>query len=177
MEKVFLVPITKGPQIGGRFGPVKYQDWYRTLLLTKKLLLKKYKGAKVLVICDLHIKGTEHEGEYYRKTLLRLGVGDGDIILIRRGLATMEQIEMVVDFAKQQNAKLVFVSTFLHYPQILYLMRGREAEHHWVVGIPAAIQALADIVMMFAVPFADAIGRREDLKAFIKKRRDAGNVY
>jgi hypothetical protein len=110
----------------------------------------------------------------YLSTLRRLGVNDKDIIVIEKTHETVEQIEIVTEYAKENNAKLIIISTFLHYLRVRWLCRGFVVEHHGAFGIPRPREAVTDIILTLIFPVIDLIGKKKWFSEKVGMRRVKG---
>lgn len=154
-----IVPITKSPHIKGRIGPVELQDWYQGINKAV-LLFSRLPNSKILVISNVHISGEEHEADIYQRVLNEKSVEDKDLIIRKECFETIAQIDAIKKIAEEQNYKLVFVSTFLHFPRVWWLARGMNVAHYIAFGIPRPREALTDIVLTFLFPIIDIFGGR-----------------
>ena len=144
MSNYFIIPVTKSPHKGGRVGSVYLQDWYQGV---KKAvgLLKKIPNSKILIVSDVHIDGEEHEADIYVRALRGLGVRGEDMIVVKDCYETIGQIDIIKRMAKEHKARLIFVSTFMHYPRVRWLTTGMKAKHYVAFGIPRPREAVTDV--------------------------------
>lgn len=174
MEGPFiLLPLTKGPCAKGRVGPREWQDWYRGLVMTRKLL-SRYPNSLVLILSNLQVEGERHEADIYCEAAIELGIPH--FVAIHETYETMGQLEYALEMAKEEGHTLVVISTWLHFPRVWWLCRGHEVKHHVAWGIPRPSLALADIILTFAMPVIDLLGRREWFKKRLEKRRTSGKL-
>ncbi|MGC9602345.1 MAG: ElyC/SanA/YdcF family protein [Minisyncoccia bacterium] len=173
---ILIIPLTKSPHFTGRYGPVEWQDWYRGLVKAKTLLeLYKAQGvpAKILVLSAVQVTSEKSEVEIYTWALKKLGVDDGDIMVINKTQETIEQTEMVAMFIKK-GIQVVIISTWLHYLRVRWLCRGLKAKHYIVWGIPRPREAITDIMLTVLFPPIDLCGGREWFLKKTRERRLAG---
>lgn len=173
MEHLIL-PLTKSSWRSGRIGPVEMQDWYIALKKAKELLVVCSCNSKILVLSDFQAAGCEHEVDCSLWALHQLGVSDEDILVVREARETIEQLAIAQHIARERGAKLVIISTGLHYPRVRWLARGVGGEHYFVVGIPRPRELLTDFVLMFLFPVLDCVGARDWFLSKVKKRRLSG---
>jgi hypothetical protein len=170
----FIVPLTKSPAPSrGRIGPTKWQDWYRGLVLTAKLV-KKNPDSKILIISDFKVPNCRTDAVIYTQALLKLGVPSGRIKIIRREFETCGQIEVALDIAKENE--VVFISSLLHSPRVLWLTFGIQNCQRKTIffGIPRPDEALTDIVLAGLFPLIDLCRLRKWFLTKVTNRRATG---
>lgn len=168
-----ILPITKSPHSKGRLGPIKWQDWYRGLIKTQKLASANPQ-AKILVLSAVHIEGEKTEALIYQLALEQMSFPAKQLIVIEKGYETIEQVEVAKQYANQNKAELLVISTFLHYPRVRWLFRGYRARHFIVFGLPRPREILTDIVLNLIFPIIDLIGLRQWFKNQVITRRKKG---
>ncbi|MBA3789029.1 YdcF family protein [Patescibacteria group bacterium] len=168
-----LLPLTKSPWPRGRIGPPQMQDWYGSLN-TCLSLLKKYEPSKILILSSFQAAGELSEIEWYQWALEDLSIPSEDVLYISQAKETSEQIEIASSLAKEQDAELIIISTFLHYPRAQWLCRGKGFRHCVGWGIPRPKEALTDIVLTFVFPVLDLLGQKEWFKNKVATRRGRG---
>lgn len=173
MQESIILPLTKSPHQSGRMGPVEVQDWYRGLVRAKELL-HELKPAKILVLANVHITGEKGETDLYLDALHTLCVPDEDILVVREGQETIEQIEIALALAKREGARLLIISTFLHYLRVRWLCRGEPVEHYIAWGMPRPREILTDTLLTALFPLIDIMGGREWFLEKVKARRLSG---
>ena len=173
MEKYFIVPITKSPHKRGRLGPVELQDWYQGVKKAVSLL-KQIPDSKILIVSDVHIDGEEHEADIYVRALRGLGVGGEDMVVVKDCYETIGQVDMIKKIAKEQSYKLIFISTFLHFPRVWLLARGMNVKHYLALGLPRPREAITDIILSFLFPIIDVLGGRVWFQKKVLHRRKEG---
>lgn len=173
MEKYFIVPITKSPHKRGRLGPVQLQDWYQGV---KKAvtLFRRTPNSTVLVISNVHIQEEEHEADIYKKTLSKFNIHDENLLVVKDCYETIGQIDMIKKIAKEQSYKLIFISTFLHFPRVWWLARGMNVKHCVAFGLPRPREAITDIILSFLFPIIDVLGGRVWFQEKVVGRREEG---
>lgn len=174
MEEHFvLLPLTKGPCAKGRIGPREWQDWYRGLVVTRKLL-PRYPNSFVLILSNLQVEGERHEADIYCEAVMELGITN--FVAIHETYETMSQLEYALEMAKEEGYTLVVISTWLHFPRVWWLCRNRHVRHHIAWGIPRPSLAVADIILTFAMPVLDLLRLREWFKKRLELRRTSGKL-
>lgn len=168
-----LLPLTKGPAAKGRIGPREWQDWYRSLVLTKKLM-PRYQPCSVAILSNFQVAGEMHEVYFYLEALEELSIPD--VVVIREAYETMGQLEYAFEMARRERVNLVVISTWLHFPRVWWLCRGMGVKHHVAWGIPRPSLAAADIFLTFALPALDLLGLRKWFKKRLERRRTSGKL-
>jgi hypothetical protein len=172
-KPIFVFPVPKSPfPTKGRFGEVGHQDWYRGL---KKAvdLAEKTKG-RVLVITGFKADGYMSEADCYQRVLKILGKAVRDLVVIEKGQETAEELEIAIELAKEKNARLIVISTFMHYPRVRWICRGQKIEHWMVFGLPRIREFFTDLLMWFAYPIIETAGKKEVFIEWVNKRRKGG---
>jgi len=185
MEKqerfTYIVPVTKSPHQTGRIGPRRFQDWYRGAVKAREYL-GKYHPARILVLSDVHVNGEKHEADLYHKALTDAGVEEHGIEVIKEEQETIGQIDRLYKIAEEENAKLVIISTFLHYLRVAWLVwRKRtyrsglvEVTHRAAFGIPRPREVITDVILWFVFPVIDLLGGRLWFQRKVSGRRVSG---
>ena len=172
--KFFVLPITKNPAFG-RVGQEELQDWYRGCARAVQIqrgLSSAGHDAEIVVLSDVHIKGYRHEAEYYQDALKKLGAKN--VRTIQQGQETVGQIEIILEIAKKEDAKLVVVSTFGHYLRLAWLLRGTDAQHETVFGLPRFRELITDGILTVLFPLIDLTVGREWFQNKVVHRRESG---
>lgn len=134
--KFILLPLTKGPCAKGRIDPRKWQDWYRSLIVARKLA-PKYENAPVLILSNLQVEGERHEADIYCEAAQELGITN--LATIRETCETMGQLEYAIEMARNERITLVVISTWLRFPRVWWLCRGYGVKHHVAWGHPPSV--------------------------------------
>lgn len=169
----FIVPLTKSPHPTGRIGPTRYQDWFRSLILAKTVL-NRLKSAQILIISNVHVAQEQSEAELYSDALTSLGVVDKNIRIMKEAQETIGQIDIAHRLAKNENAKLIIISTLFHYPRVRWLSRNIEARHLIAVGIPRPREAVTDLVLSLLFPLLELTGKKKWFMEAVTARRIKG---
>ncbi|GEM_PF-1076203 len=173
-----LLPLTKGPCAKGRIGPNVLQDWWGSMVLTQRLQRKygwgQYGPPPVLILSNLQVAGERHEADIYIEAAEELGITN--LVVVREAYETMGQLEYALELARRERLKLVVISTWLHFPRVWWLCRGRNVKHHIAGGIPRPSLAVADIILTFAFPILDILGLRGWFRQRLERRRVKGNL-
>ncbi len=174
MKRYIIVPLMKSPHRKGRIGPERFQDWYRCV--EKALYLSSAMfPSRILIVSAFRASGGESEVEIYRRVFSELGASD--IGVIEKGYETTEQIDEIFKEAQATNSRPVIVSTFLHYPRVRWICRGKKAVHRVAFGIPRPAEAITDIVSMILFPILDKTGIVPFFKRAVRKRRKKGKLF
>lgn len=177
MKKTLIVPLSKSPHPQGRIGPIMLQDWFQGLrraVLIARLLPK----TEILVLSNLKVSGQPHEADVYTEALTKLGAIN--IRVIRECYETIEQINRSFELAVEEKKDLMFISTFLHYLRVQWLIWRHpknmrvSVKHCAVFGIPRPREALTDIILAFLFPFIDLFGVRRWFLKVVNQRRLSG---
>jgi hypothetical protein len=169
---ILLIPLTKWPKDKGRYGPLRFQDWYRGCAEAVRLAGP---GDTILVVSDLTIGG-ESEARIYVSTLKALDTTKTiNIEVVPLGFETVGQLEVASDIAVERQKKLLVISTFLHAPRVWWLTRKeKNIEHRIVFGIPRPREAVTDLVLDILFPLIDSLGFRERFLKRVRERRQSG---
>jgi len=183
MKPLLIVPVTKGPHPTGRIGPQHLQDWWRGLVIARRLLnlARKEREVMIYIVSDVQVAGEDHEVDLYIEALLSMGdYKTMELSCVRKCQETICQINHVLEYAERNNAEVIFVSTWLHYPRVRWLTWRANASmnvkcwHKVVFGIPRPKEALTDFVLIFLFPVIDLMGKREWFLRKIERRRLSG---
>ncbi|MDO8584873.1 MAG: hypothetical protein Q7R85_01990 [bacterium] len=172
-ENFVLLPLTKGPCAKGRVGPRTWQDWYRSMVLAKRLQ-PRYGQAPVLILSNLQVAGERHEEDIYVAAAEELGISN--LVVVREAYETMGQLDYALDVARRERLMLVVISTWLHFPRVWWLCRERGVKHHIAWGIPRPSLAVADLILTIAFPILDILGLRGWFRRRLESRRVKGNL-
>jgi len=176
VKNILVVPLSKSPHSLGRIGPIRWQDWFRGL--KKAVSIGKKPKTKILVLSDVRVSGQPHEADIYSDALVKMGTVSFRVI--RECYETIEQVNYSIDLALQERKKLVFISTFLHYPRVQWLiktnpkMRLVQVKHYCAWGIPRPREAFTDLALMVIFPLIDFFGCRQRFIEATKQRRLSG---
>lgn len=168
---IFILTKSAVPE-KGRFGPTYLQDWFKCCVKAHSLMAPNDK----IFITSAFRPGGEWEAEVYKKTLLGLGVPETQLEIRHQGLETTEQLEAIYAMAKKEEAEIVLISTFLHFPRVWWLTRGKEIKHSVLFGIPRPIEACTDIILAILYPLIDLLGFQKKFLAYTKTRRKKGKL-
>jgi hypothetical protein len=177
MTGFLLLPLTKSAWPKGRLGPEWAQDWYRGLVKAVSLR-KRYQPSHILIASAFRPNGQISEVENYSRVLRQFGLApEKDFDVVRQGHETTGQIDFAIQEAKRNGRRLVVVATWLHYPRVCYLVRGRhDVIVHGAFGLPRPYEAVTDIALWFLFPILCRLGLRERLLAMVMERRQAGRL-
>ncbi|OGZ43903.1 MAG: hypothetical protein A3J55_00525 [Candidatus Ryanbacteria bacterium RIFCSPHIGHO2_02_FULL_45_17b] len=177
MKETLIVPLTKSPHPRGRIGPTRWQDWFRGLRRAVTIA-KVIPNAEILILSNVRVANQPHEADLYSEALAEMGVISFRVI--RECYETIEQINYSIDLAIQERKNLIFVSTFLHYLRVEWLILTHpdrklvEVKHYSVLGIPRPKEALTDIVLTVLFPLIDLVGGRQWFLRAVNSRRLTG---
>lgn len=158
----------------GRVGHADHQDWRATCKKAVNLL-KQNPNSKIMVASDFKFKGLA-EVNLYEKILRGMGVRKEDIIIISEGYETISQLMVAFKKATELQKQLIVISTFLHFPRVWWLTRGKKknVKHKVVFGIPRPKEAVVDVILAILFPIIDLMGLREWFQDVTTKRRMGG---
>ncbi|MES2203534.1 MAG: ElyC/SanA/YdcF family protein [Patescibacteria group bacterium] len=170
---------TKSVWPTGRIGADELQDWYAGCALAADLL-HRYRDAGepaiVLLVGALQAVGERPEVDNQLTALERLGLHQRDITVVRTGTDTIGQLEAAVDYARVWDSDLVVVSTFLHYPRVRWLCRGKGYRHFVAWGRPRPYEAVTDLIATPLYPIVDKLGLVERGRKKVLERRASGKL-
>lgn len=174
--KTLIVPLTKSPNKNGRYGDVYKQDWYRGIKKAKDLaLLLPFSSICFLsnFACD-----KQSEMEIYCNAASDIGISETLLRKIPYGYETIGQVEYAGELAKQENAKIIFISTLSHFPRVWWICKraGITAQHKIVFGIPRPMEIITDIVLIFLYPVIDLLGKKSWFQNKLIQHRKEGKL-
>ncbi|MGD0328127.1 MAG: ElyC/SanA/YdcF family protein [Minisyncoccia bacterium] len=175
MREKIIVPLIKNPSSKGRFGPTEKQDWYTGLVKAESLSRKDWPAATILLVSAFQANGEKTEMEFYRLAL-EININKENIVEVKKGQETIEQLQVANEYAKKKNAELIIISSILHYPRVWWICRrdGIKAKHHCTGGIPRPREVLTDITLIFLFPLIDLLGGRKWFQKKVQMRRASG---
>lgn len=175
MKGTLIVPLTKSPHRSGRIGKKHQQDWFRGI---EKAVILHYiiPESEILVLSDVHVSEQVHEAEIYTETLTNMGVKSFRVI--RECYETISQVNKAIDIANCEDKNLIFVSTWLHYPRVEWLIKNKKKlvsiKHFSVIGIPRPKEAVTDIILTILFPLIDMCDYHKWWLDKINERRKQG---
>lgn len=142
----------------------------------EKGLLALGDEVEIIVISDFQMAGCRHEADYYREALEKLG--GRNIREIREFPETLGGTIGQVEIIKQlgQNAKMIVISTFAHYPRVRWLCRELGFKHYAAFGIPRLSELISDSILTFLFPLLNLCGGREWFKRWVGSRQEGGRL-
>jgi len=175
MPKKLIVPLTKSPHRKGRYGQRENQDWYRGIVLAKKILNNDPNSSKILVISNFFCCG-ESEVENYMEVLVKIGVSEEKIEIIRDGYETVGQLEIAQRKAKEEHSELFVITSFLHSLRVRWICRHSDIKikHIIVFGIPRPMDILSDVIILFLYPIIEICGLKKWFLDMLLRRRNDG---
>ena len=168
----YIFPLPKSPWPEGRVGPREQQDWYRAAIKAGRMQASA-PDSKILLVSATKVEGTKGDLFYYGELFDRSAP---HVVSIEAGLETVTQLGAAEWAAKKAEAKLVVISTWLHYPRVRWLCRGKNFEHHWVFGIPRLKEVKNDVLLIFLFPLIDILGLRAWFLRRVLERREGGKL-
>jgi hypothetical protein len=173
VESCILLPLTKSPHTKGRIGPHTWQDWYRSLVKTKRIS-PFFRPYEVLILSNFQVAGSAHEVDLYLEACRNLGIDN--LLPVREAYETMGQLDYAFARAAREKKRLVVISTWFHFPRVWWLCRGHSVKHVVAYGIPRPFGAITDIVLTFVFPILDILGMRKWFKDRLDSRRVGGKL-
>lgn len=174
--KIIRVPLTKSPLPDkGRIGRQELQDWYRGLVRAA-MEAKLNPHIEIWVVSALRIGDLQSEADLYHETLLKLGVPEHQIKVIREGYETIGQVEFVDEHVLTTD-NVTFIVAPTHYFRVLWLTRKMRIEVEIGWGLPRIAEAITDCVFTFLFPIIDLCGKRDWFKKLVLSRREHGNQF
>lgn len=173
MSRTYILPLTKSPWPTGRVGAMQAQDWYRGVVLAKNLL-STFTPSEILILTNVAIPNERSEQEMYAQALAECRVPPEQVRCILDGYETIEQIEIADALARREDAQLVVISTWTHYPRVRWLSRGRKFLHYIAWGIPRPRDLFTDAILTLLFPALDILGLRDRWLESLRKRRISG---
>ena len=174
---VFILPKAPVPK-EGRIGPDTWQDWYRATELAVKIFRER-SGMCLLIATDFIVSDEGSEGESYLKTLKDLGVQDSEVVFIREGSETIEQLHVADRFARAAGRPLIIVHVPIHALRVWYLCIKDEIRASCrmrLISIPKPKYFLIDLILTFLFPILDLFGLRAWYLDRLKQRRLRGKI-
>lgn len=173
--KELIVPLTKCPHEQGRIGPREKQDWFQTVLLSKKLLAK-YPEAKIAIISSFIPAGQKSEVSLYLEAIDEISISRESVRVIPEGYETIGQIEVLEKIQRKEHARIFLISTPFHFPRIWWLCKRMRVKvrHHIAFGLPQIKGAIIDIALTAIYPILDLCGLKFRFKEGLVKRRKNG---
>lgn len=172
-----LIPIPKSPYY--RLGPLRWQDWHRQVERTIAIardLQRSGNRAEIAILSRFEPKGESSERELYLRLFNELAP-ELSVIGYKETIDTVEQVERSFGLGAEKGARIIFVSTWMHYPRVIYLAHGRKAGHYGAFGLPSPIFALIDPLAMIFQPLAMACGLGGFFGRLTAERRDKGAFW
>ncbi len=173
--KTLIVPLPKSPWSTGRIGPREWQDWSRECRLAANLIAT-IPNAEILIVSGMAAERHPRDADLYQQELLAQQVPEARLRIIREGVETIEQLEHVERLAREEGARVILISTFLHFPRVRWLCRGMEYAHRIAWGLPRPREALTDMILAVAFPLLDLLGLRTWFQRKTKDHRKAGKL-
>lgn len=174
--KYLLVPLPKTPY--SRIGPTTWQDYYVKLGRTAKIARNLMDGGNqvtVAIISAFQPPGKPSEIDIYCQALRDLAP-ELTVRAIREATETVGQIERSFRLAQEMNARVIFISTWMHYPRVRYLARGKPARHYGAFGIPQPAFLFLDPLFLIFQPLGDLLGMTSFLRRAIIRERERGRI-
>lgn len=156
-KKYLIVPIPKNPY--SRIGPLALQDYYQQLKRTGEIARElKAMGNEVAIaiISAFHPLGSPSEIAVYSQILLKLAP-ELTVLSYKETNDTAGQVERGFRLASEMAAVPVFITTWMHYPRVRYLARGRPAQHYAAFGIPQPLFLFIDPFCLVFQPIGDVL--------------------
>jgi hypothetical protein len=172
--RIVIWPVAKNPAMG-RFGPEKWQDWYRTCVKAVDIQRARSREGEtvfIAVVSAARVAGHKAEVDYLVPALQQLRAQN--IVIEPSSYETVGELEAARAIARREDAQLIVVSTFGHYPRLAWLLRGIPAGHHIAFGLPRWRELVTDTILSLLFPFIDLAGKREWFVAKVTRRRQAG---
>ena len=175
MFRHLIIPLTKSPNPAkGRWGSIEDQDWYHGVRLAAHIA-KNDPLSRILVISDFHVPGCEQDADTYNRALLELGVPASSIEIIRKESETCGQLNLTFKMASRKDS-VTIISSFLHWPRVLWLTLGKKCTRRIVFGHPRPKEAFTDIILAFIFPALDLLGLRNFFLRRVLSRRKKGKL-
>lgn len=156
----------------GRYGPDHLQDWYGECVKACRLMTSE---GKIFISTAFECNG-QSEAEVYENTLKEMGIKENQMEICCQGVETTEQLEAIYMVAAREKEVPVIISTFLHFPRVWWLTRGKKVEHRVAFGIPRPWEAVTDLGLTIAYPLIDVLGLKNKFLAYTKTRRKKGKI-
>jgi len=183
--RIAVCPIPKSPWMKGsswikdRVGKVIYQDWYRALVKSVNLI-RQYERERhevsALVVGEFENKDIGYEdSSFYKAQLKRLEINESKIIVLKRGVETIGQLDVIQGWAELKETMVVIVCSPFHWPRIWFETRKNGwIAREWAWGIPRPYEMVTDLVLSIIYPIAVWTGNKERLLSVFTKRRYKG---
>ena len=176
MSTHILIPIPKNPY--SRIGPAAWQDYYRQIKRTVELaghLRVEGHDVVIAVISGFQPDGQPSEREIYANTIHQLAPAL-TVRVYNETNDTVGQIERGFSLARQMAARPTFIATWLHYPRVRYLSKGRPAKFLCAFGLPHPAFLFIDLFCLIAQPIGDLLGVSDFFRKTIIHQRDRGRI-
>ena len=171
VKAIIFLP-TQGPHLQ-RTGDKTNFDWHEQCRLAAAT--QKIESDSIIYVPSaFQQKGTRSELDFYQERLNAEGVADDSMVLEMKGLDSVEQCELALEFARRLGARLIAVSCATHYRRVRYLLKGGHVEHRIAVGTPNRWLAFTHLVLALVFPVLDALGLRHWWKLWVARRRLEG---
>ncbi len=161
-----------------RIGPTAWQDYYRQSERTVEIarqLVASGNEVTIAIISAFQPPGKPSEIDIYRQALSGVGP-ELTIRAYRDATDTVGQIERSFGLAAEMGASPVFISTWMHYPRVRYLTRGRRARHYGAFGIPQPAFLFLDPFFLIFQPVGDFLGITGWFRRAIIRERERGRI-
>lgn len=167
----YLLPLIKSPNPEGRIGPEHVQDWFRGCRLAARL--QRSMPGSIMLVVGAFTHGEFDESDCYVAALTKLGCHN--IIPIRRGVETIEQLEAARTCAGSEQ--LYVVTTWTHWPRVWWLTRhDRCIVRRIAFGIPRPREFVTDAILAILFPLIDLTKGRDWWLQKVIRRRDQGKL-
>jgi hypothetical protein len=175
-HRYVLLPVPKNPY--SRIGPTTWQDYYRQLARTAHVAHQLYSNGDEVVIAvfsAFHPDGQRSERSVYAEVLATLAP-DIRVTVYKEANDTVGQIKRGLSFADTIGATPIFIATWMHYPRVRYLARGRRARYCGAFGIPHPAFFFIDLFCLIAQPIGDFLGISNRFRQVIIREREQGRI-
>jgi hypothetical protein len=171
MKIVAILP--KNPYPKGRFGLLRYQDWYRQCKLAVDASLEL--DASIVTSSSFQREGCQSDNDCYSEAVRSLG---GQITTLSKGGETFSQLLSMVGYAREESARLVLVVTWTHYLRARWICWRENIPAEFIVawGIPLPRDIPTDVVMLVLYPVLDLLGLKNLFVERLNKRRSSGKL-
>jgi hypothetical protein len=175
-RKYLIVPIPKYPY--SRIGPSTWQDYYQQLKRTAEIarhVKERDNEVVIAIISAFRPAGHPSEIDIYSQALYKLAP-ELTVLSYRETNDTYGQVENGFRLASEMRAVPVFITTWMHYPRVRYLARGRAAQHYAAFGIPQPFFLFIDPFCLIFQPIGDLLGITEFFRRAIIREREQGRI-